>query len=84
MKTLIAIASALLLSACAGTPPPAAATAGAPAAEPETPVNAPVSTGTRMSNRGTDRTVRSIGNAGAREDAQSVQSLGNTIGPRSN
>ncbi len=86
MRVLIALAAAAALSACATSKPQAEATAASGKTvqlEGENSLNGPVSTGTRLSKKGNDRIVRSVGNKVYREEEQ-IRSLGNVVGPVSN
>jgi hypothetical protein len=87
MRHLILAASAALLAACAGTPeaPSAEAVSLAPANPAEASIAGPLTTGTRIPEKGRDRTVRAIGNQTYKnDDAANIRSIGNDIGARGN
>ncbi len=83
MRVLIALAATAALAACAASQPPAPAGAEAGKAvqmEGEASLNGPATTGTRLSKKGNERLVRTVGNRVYREEEQ-IRSLGNDIGP---
>ncbi len=83
IKTVIALGAAVLRAACASKP--AETTAAAPAQAGEESLKGPLETGTRVSRKGNDRMVKTIGNSGYRDDdAKDIKSIGNSVGGRSN